>query len=162
MARNAVTIGGRASRIEGLPELLAQVNRLRVAARADTAKQVFMQGGRVLAEEMKRRAAWDHVKKAIYVSKGAPDKSYVTVGVNLGRAMDVFWLEFGTLKHDARRPKKTRLLKFQIQGRWIFVKQVANLQPKPFFRPSIPAKRAEVAAILATGFRKMIDGALAG
>lgn len=162
MARNVITAGNRASRVEGLPELLAQVNRLRLAARGPAAMDVFMAGARVLADEVRRRAAWNHIKQAIYLKKKAhPEKPYVLVGIRYLMARDVFWLEYGTYKSDARRPKQARLLKFQIQGKWVFVKQVANLQPKPFFRPAVAAKRAEIAAIMATGFRKMIDEAIA-
>ncbi len=161
MPRNVVTAGNRAAKIEGLPELLAQVNALRVSAKGSAAKEVFLEGGRILADEMKRRAAWNHVKAAVYVTKGHVDASNVLVGIRYRMAPDVFWLEFGTYKSDARRPKKAKFLRFQINGKWIFVKQVANLQPKPFFRPAIAAKRAEIAAVMAAGFRKMIDDAVA-
>lgn len=161
MARNVVTQSNRASRIEGLPELLAQVNALKSAASGPQAKAVFAQGGRVLADEMRRRAAWRHVREAVFVTNGRSDQMNVLVGIAYRKAPDVFWLEFGTYKHDARRPKKARFLRFQIDGKWIFVKQVANLQPKPFFRPAIAAKRSEIAAIMAEGFRKMIEAAAA-
>lgn len=160
MARNAVTSGSKASRIEGLPELHAQVERLRVSAKGDAAKEVFLEGGRVLAEEMRRRAAWKHVQTAIFVTKGPVDKSNVLVGIRYRIAPDVFWLEFGTYKRDARYPKKAKFLRFQINGKWIFVKKVANVKPKPFFRPSISAKRGEIAAVLARGFQKMLDDAV--
>lgn len=160
MPKNVVTAKGKASRIEGIPELLAQVERLRISARSDKAKEVFYAGGRILAQEMKRRAAWLHVKAAIFVTKGRIDASNVLVGIRYRIAPDVFWLEFGTYKKDMRRPKKATFLRFQIDGRWIFVRKVANLTPKPFFRPSIAAKRAEVAAVMAAGFQAMIDSAL--
>lgn len=66
----------------------------------------------------------------------------VFVTINYKKAPHYHWIEFGTT--NRRYPKNSKLLKFVIGGRTIFVKSVGHIPAQPFFRPTVDARRGQI------------------
>lgn len=145
MARNAVTAGGKAARLEGLPELHAKIAHILDRAAGNEAKQVWMKAALVLRDEARDLAPiiqipkpnprpWQvpgTLKSAIFAAYGDPAKPNVIVGVNYAKAPQAHWIEYGT-SHSAAQP---------------------------YMRPALTATRSMMVAIIAEGYRGLIERA---
>ena len=109
------------------------------------AKEVYMMAGLVLRDEARDLApiikknpknpkAWQLpgvLKKAIFAAYGKESEPNVLVGVNYKIAPQAHWIEYGT----------------------------SRIPAQPYMRPALTATRAKCVAIIAEGFRGIIDEA---
>jgi HK97 gp10 family phage protein len=147
MARSAVTPKGKAVRIEGIPELQAKVALILDRATGNEAKKVWMKAALVLRDEARDLAPvikipkpnprpWQvpgTLKAAIFAAYGDTSKPNVIVGVNYRKAPQAHWIEFGT----------------------------SNIAAQPYMRPALTATRSMMVAMIAEGYKALIEAAAA-
>jgi len=145
MARNALTRGGKAVRIEGIAELQANIAKILDRAAGKEAKRIWMKAALVLRDEARDLAPvirepkthpkpWQvpgTLKAAVFAAYGDASKPNVIVGVNYKKAPQAHWIEFGTSKIPAQ----------------------------PYMRPALTATRSMMVAIIAEGYRSLIEEA---
>lgn len=139
MARSVITPKGAAARIEGLPELQAKMAKIIDSSSGIEAKHVWMKAALVLRDEARdlapvlKKPKKGHIagllKSAIFAAYGDPAKPNVLVGVNYRIAPHAHWVEFGN----------------------------AHMPAQPFMRPALTATRSMCVAIIAEGYRKLIE-----
>lgn len=163
MARNLVTPKGKFAIAEGLPELQKRVadlvNRVDGGNEAGReVKQIWMKGAILIRDQARSNAPtiksdpknpkdWQQpgvLKSAIYAAYGRDNAPNVIVGVNYRKAPQAYWIEFGaterTTKSGANR---------------------GSVPPNPYFRPAVTQKKAEATAVIAQGYRELIEKAAA-
>lgn len=143
MARRILTAKGKAVRLEGIPELAANVNKLLATvggskgrAVGQEVKHVLMGGALVVRDEARDLVPvrTGKLKSAIFADYGDPKKPDVLVGVNYRIAPHAHLVEYGA--------------------------RGGQMPPQPYMRPAITATRSKVANIVAEGFRKIVEDTL--
>lgn len=141
MARSLATPKNKLVVAEGLGELQAKISRVIDRASGKEVKRIWMGGALVLRDEArdlapslkrpKKGRVAGLLRAAIYAAYGDPSKPNVLVGVNYKMAPHAHWLEFGN----------------------------SRIPAQPYMRPALLATRAKVIAIIAGGYRDLIDKA---
>ena len=120
----------------------------------------------IVRDEARRRApvgfgrrpdgsAREHLRDAIYASKGKSGLLSVIAGVNLKRVPHAHLVEYGTAPHFIR-PKKGKFL--WVLGRFLtFVKHPGAVK-RPFFRPAARRSQPAVLKAIEEGCRKLLSG----
>ena len=152
-------------KVSGIPEVAAALAEIKARFGPAQLKGPLMDGAIILRDQARVNVPtgpghWQykgeavHLKKAIFAGKGKPDKADVIVGVDLKRAPQGFWLEYGTNPH----PIKPRFGKYLMLFGRIFAKSVLHpgQKPKPWFRPAIRSASGRVATAIADGCREIL------
>lgn len=143
MARNVLTGKGKAVRLEGIPEIAANVNKLLKTVGGDKGrkvgdevKRVLMGGALVVRDEARDLVPvrTGKLKSAIFAAYGDEKQPNVIVGVNYRIAPHAHLVEFGA--------------------------RGGEMPPQPYMRPAVTATRSKVANIVAEGFKKIVDETL--
>lgn len=141
--RRVLTKRGKAFRLEGLPELQANVDKILKAvggrkgqAVGEEIKHILMGAALVIRDEAKDLVPvrTGLLKSAIFAAYGDPRKPDVLIGVNYKIAPHAHLVEYGA--RDGEMP------------------------PQPYMRPAVQATRAKAANIIAEGVRRLIEKTL--
>lgn len=134
MARQAVGINTKASKLEGLPELLANIKAVLDKTEAAQLKDVFLDGARVLLNEFRADApvVTGRFRDAGFIAKGDPEKSDALFIVDLKKAPHAHMVEYGSSKHA----------------------------PHHTIRNAVTSSRPLIARVIADGFRAALEAAI--
>lgn len=167
--RNLVTPKGKLAITEGLPELHKRIADVLEMVGGKEVKKVWMRGAIVIRDEARRLAPFDAnpatrlnpkqpwhttpglLKRAIYAAYGKDTAPNVLVGVNYKLAGFAHWIEFGTAD------RTTGDIKGKSTGN--HAANRGHVTPHPYMRPALATKRAEAIAVIAQGYRELIEKA---
>jgi HK97 gp10 family phage protein len=139
-SRNSISRDARqAFQIEGLGEIVDKLAAIVDAPTAREAKEVYYEGGKILADQARANAPYDpdrkkgtHLRDAIFVTRGDESKPDVLVGVRYNQprgAPHGHLLEYGT----------------------------AKMKAQPFFRPAMTQTGRVIASTIKTGLLRVIE-----
>jgi HK97 gp10 family phage protein len=124
--------------VKNFDELMRGITRVSKVANTPEAKRIYLRAAAVLVREAKRLAPYDpgrkkgtHLRDAIFLGPGDPQRPDVLAGVNRKKAPHAHLVEFGTVK-------------------W---------RGKPYWRPALAATKEQIQKIIAEGLLGLMEKA---
>ena len=145
------------TKLEGMDGVVAELQRRGLNVRSELTRMVTA-AAEPIAEEAKRRATSDRVRKAIIVkvaqTKNGGRLVDVGIGPDTSRVKIGHLLEFGTAPHEIGRPGQT----LAILGRYPVKGPVRHpgAAARPYLRPAHDTKKVQAQEIFAAETKKVI------
>lgn len=157
-------------KLTGQPEVERALGEVRKAFGAGNVKQVLMPAAIMLRDtaranvpvgpgHFKYKMSGDsvHLKNAIFAGRGRAEAKDVVVGVDLKKAPQGWWLEYGTEQHKIL-PKNKKWL--YVLGRFVGSVKHPGQARKPWFRPAMRSAAPAMFTVIAGGCAKLLDRAV--
>lgn len=143
-------------RIEGLEQVLAEIQKRRLNARRSI-RQILSPGADIIRQEMRQRAKGRFKTKiarriSINLSKL---EAYAEIGPFKKVAYIARFLEFGTKPHLIRA-RRSRMLRLR-NGRLVRQVRHPGSRPYPFLQPAFDASKDKAAAAIAAAAKKILE-----